>query len=92
MGIQIFSLIVLLVLGASIVALLVFLAMWPGLTAKSRNHPYADAVNIAGWVGMLAGGVLWPMALIWAYATRSDANPVVQPPSDSDNAQGDSTL
>ena len=67
-----FSLIVLLTTVVAIIGLVIGLAMWPGKTARARNHPYAEAVNIAGWVGLLAGGVLWPLALIWAYVTPAD--------------------
>lgn len=69
MFIQFFSLIVLMSLLASIIGAIVALAIWPGRTARARNHPYADAINIAGWVGLIAGGVLWPLALVWAYST-----------------------
>ena len=69
MFIQIFSLIVLTITLVSIIGVIVALAIWPGRTARARIHPYADAVNVAGWVGILAGGVLWPLALVWAYST-----------------------
>ncbi|MCX2980193.1 DUF3302 domain-containing protein [Halieaceae bacterium IMCC14734] len=69
MGIMVFSMIVLLTLLVTALAIFVFLARWPGQTAAARNHPYADAVTVAGWVGLLAGGVLWPLALVWAYLT-----------------------
>jgi hypothetical protein len=36
---------VLLVLLASTVAVVVFLAMLPGMIAKKRNHPWAQAVT-----------------------------------------------
>ena len=73
MFIQVFSLIVLTITLVSIIGVIVALAIWPGRTARARKHPYADAVNVAGWVGMLAGGVLWPLALVWAYSTPVDA-------------------
>jgi len=69
MLIKIFSLVVLVITLASIIGAIVALAVWPGRTARARNHPYADAVQVAGWVGMIAGGVLWPLALVWAYST-----------------------
>lgn len=39
---------------------------------------------MAGWVGMIAGGVLWPLALVWAYSTpvvagRATAHPHGEP-------------
>jgi hypothetical protein len=39
----------------------------PGSIAKKRGHPWAQAVTVAGWVTLLFGFVLWPIALIWAY-------------------------
>ena len=44
----------------------------PGQLAKQRGHPQADAINVAGWVGLLTLGLLWPIALIWAF-TRPHA-------------------
>ena len=58
---------VLFVLILSIVAVVVFLAMLPGTIAKQRNHPWAQAVSVAGWVTLFFGFALWPVVLIWAY-------------------------
>lgn len=66
-GLMIFAWIVLLLLIALILGLFVVLAMLPGKIAASRNHPQADAVNVAGWLGALAMGVFWPLALVWAF-------------------------
>lgn len=80
MFIKVFSLIVLTTLLVTIVGVIVALAIWPGRTARARKHPYADAINVAGWVGMLAGGILWPLALVWAYSTPAVAkSPSVEP-------------
>ena len=49
------------------VAVVIFMAMLPGMIARSRNHPYAQAVSVAGWVTLFFGFVLWPVAVIWAY-------------------------
>ena len=64
---DIFAWIVLVVLLASTVAVVIFLAMLPGMIAKKRNHPWKDAVTVAGWVTLFLGFALWPVALIWAY-------------------------
>lgn len=66
-GLDIFAWIVLIVLVASTAAVLVFLAMLPGMIATKRNHPWTQAVTVAGWVTLFLGFVLWPVALIWAY-------------------------
>jgi membrane-bound acyltransferase YfiQ involved in biofilm formation len=64
---DIFAWIVLVILVASAFAI-VFIAGWlPGHIAKTRGHPYAQAVTVAGWVTLICGFALWPVALIWAY-------------------------
>jgi hypothetical protein len=50
----------------------------PGQIARRRGHPQADAINVAGWLGLLTLGLLWPVALIWAFTrprAASDAEP-----------------
>jgi hypothetical protein len=56
--------IVFLIIGLA--AQIVFLGSLPGKIASKRNHPYADGVNAASWIG-LATGVFWPVAFIWAF-------------------------
>ena len=46
----------------------------PGQIAARRGHPQADAIRVAGWVGLVTLGLLWPVALIWAY-TSTGATP-----------------
>ncbi len=65
--IYLFAWIVLIILALSTVAVIVFLAMLPGYIAKKRNHPWAQAVTVAGWVTLFLGFALWPLVLIWAY-------------------------
>jgi Kef-type K+ transport system membrane component KefB len=65
--IDIFAWIVLIVVIASTVAVVIFLARLPGMIAKGRNHPWAQAVTVAGWVTLFLGFALWPIVLIWAY-------------------------
>jgi uncharacterized BrkB/YihY/UPF0761 family membrane protein len=64
---DIFAWIVLIVLILSTVAVVIFLAMLPGMIAKRRHHPWAQAVTVAGWVTLFLGFALWPVVLIWAY-------------------------
>ena len=66
-ALDIFAWIVLIVLVLSTVAVIVFLAMLPGIIAKKRNHPWAQGVSVAGWVTLFLGFALWPIVLIWAY-------------------------
>lgn len=66
-GLDFFAIFVLVVLIITVIAVFVFLAMLPGRVAQQRNHPQAEAVNVAGWLGALALGVFWPLALVWAF-------------------------
>jgi hypothetical protein len=39
------------------------MAMLPGMIAKGRHHPWAQAVRVAGWVTLFFGFALWPVVL-----------------------------
>jgi uncharacterized membrane protein YidH (DUF202 family) len=45
----------------------------PGVIAKQRNHPQAEAIEITAYLGLLVFP-LWMAALIWAYI-----KPVLKP-------------
>lgn len=64
---DVFAAFILLFLAVMVVAVFIALGMAPGYIAKSRNHPWAQAVEVAGWVTLICGFVLWPVALIWAF-------------------------
>ena len=64
---DIFAWIVLVVLLLSTVFVIVFMAMLPGVIARKRHHPWAEAVTVGGWVTLFLGFVLWPVVLMWAY-------------------------
>ena len=59
------------VLLAAAVILIVSLGGLPGKIARDRHHPQAAAVNVAGWLGLATCGILWPLALIWAFWNSS---------------------
>ena len=53
----------------------------PGQIAERRGHPQADAIRVAGWLGLLTMGLLWPFALVWAFSRppgASSADPALQ--------------
>lgn len=70
-GLDIFAWIVLVVLVVTAIGVFVTLAMLPGKIAAQRQHPYDEAINVAGWLGAFLGGVFWPVALIWAFTHKS---------------------
>ena len=71
---DIFALFVLAVLLLTAIAVIGVLGALPGRIAHARAHPQADAIAVGGWLGLLFGGVLWPLVMIWAY-TRSPGRP-----------------
>lgn len=40
----------------------------PEEIAKKRNHPQADSIHMMCLLSLIMGGMLWPVALIWAYS------------------------
>ena len=65
-ALDIFALVVIVFLIIAFAAVIVILGSLPGQIARKRGHPHADAVNVAGWIG-IATGVLWPFAFVWAF-------------------------
>lgn len=63
---DLFAWIVLAILVASAVAMIFIAGSLPGHIARTRGHPWAQAVRMAGWITLFFGFVLWPIALIWA--------------------------
>jgi len=70
-GLDYFTFVVLAVLIAAGIALAFVLGSLPGKIAVDRDHPQADAIRVAGWLGLLTLGLLFPVALIWAYTKPS---------------------
>ena len=70
-----FALLVLLILGAAVVAAWVVLGMMPGRIARERKHPQSDAIAVCGWWGVITMGLLLPLAFIWAYTTPTANKP-----------------
>ena len=76
-GLDYFTFVVLLLLtGAGLVGA-VFLASLPGKIAADRGHPQADAIRVAGWLGLLTMGLFFPIALIWAYTRPAGSQEIV---------------
>ena len=51
------------------VVIVVNLGKLPGQLAHKWNHPQAGAINAMSWIGIATGGLLWPVAFIWAFTT-----------------------
>ena len=57
------------------VILVVSLGQLPGQLARKWGHPQVAAINVASWLGLATGGLLWPLALIWAFLVPRTADP-----------------
>lgn len=64
---DLFAWIVLAILAASAIAMIWIAGSLPGHIARSRHHPWAEAITVAGWVTLFLGFALWPAVLIWAF-------------------------
>ena len=51
------------------VIIVVNMGKLPGQLARKWGHPQAGAINAMSWIGIATGGVLWPIAFIWAFTT-----------------------
>lgn len=69
-GLDAFALLVLVVLLCTTVGAALVLAALPGRIARERQHPQAEAITVCGWLGLLTG-VVWIVALVWAYTVPS---------------------
>jgi Protein of unknown function (DUF3302) len=81
--IDVFDIIAFVVFGVLLVAVVVIvvtLGSLPGQIAHERGHPQAAAITVAGWLGVVTGGFLWPLALIWAFLRAGAAGPAQSAP------------
>jgi hypothetical protein len=57
------------------VLIIVGLGRLPGQLARKWGHPQAAAVGVAGWIGVATAGLIWPLALVWAFMVPAKAAP-----------------
>jgi hypothetical protein len=77
---DIIAFVVFAVLLVAAVVIVVTLGSLPGQIAHKRAHPQAAAITVAGWLGLVTGGVIWPLALIWAFLKPAAAGPMLSAP------------
>jgi ABC-type Mn2+/Zn2+ transport system permease subunit len=59
------------------VIIVVSLGKLPGQLARKWDHPQASAINAMSWIGIATGGLLWPIAFIWAFTNQFGAKPAI---------------
>ena len=82
-GIDIFAWVVLVTMIASVVVVFVVLGMLPGKVARQREHPQAQAIQVASWLALIFGVAAWPFVMVWAYL-----RPVARPLDQADTSPG----
>ena len=75
-GLDYFTFVVLGLLLTTGLALAFVLGSLPGKIAADRGHPQADAIRVTGWLGLLTFGLLFPVALIWAFTKPTAAEEI----------------
>ena len=45
-----------------------FVHVLPEKIAEKRNHPQAQAIKVLCFLSLIFGGLLWPLAWLWAYS------------------------
>jgi hypothetical protein len=76
------------------VIIVVNLGKLPGQLAQKWNHPQAGAINAMSWIGIATGGLLWPVAFIWAFTTPFGTKSAIKDDdqaSDSADPKADAT-
>ena len=68
------ALLVFAVLIAVAIIIIVFLGQLPARVARQRGHPQDGAIEVASWIGLATFGLLWPLALVWAFVISSAAS------------------
>ena len=64
------------VLIAVAIVIIIFLGQLPGRLARRREHPQAAAITVTSWLGLATLGLLWPIALIWAFIIPGSTPPL----------------
>jgi hypothetical protein len=62
------------------------LHVWPERVAEQKHHPQAAAIQALCLMSLVFGGLLWPLAMLWAYMkpmefklARDDDDPAGRP-------------
>jgi len=62
------AIIVLIVVPAGVIILFWLIHILPEKVAEKRHHPQKDAINTLCLLSLFFGGLLWPLAWLWAYS------------------------
>lgn len=62
------AIIVLIVVPMGVIVVFWLIHILPEKVAEKRHHPQKDAINTLCLLSLFFGGLLWPLAWLWAYS------------------------
>jgi CBS domain containing-hemolysin-like protein len=62
------AIIVLIVVPVGVIVVFWLIHILPEKVAEKRHHPQKDAINTLCLLSLFFGGLLWPLAWLWAYS------------------------
>ena len=62
------AIIVLIVVPVGVIIVFWLIHILPEKVAEKRHHPQKDAINTLCLLSLFFGGLLWPLAWLWAYS------------------------
>lgn len=65
---NVIALVVIFVVPIVLVAVFWFVHVLPEKVAEARDHPQKEAINVLCLLSLFFGGLLWPLAWLWAYS------------------------
>jgi hypothetical protein len=64
---DVIAIIVILVVPVGLIVVFWKLHVLPEKIAEKRHHPHADSIKVLCLLSLFVGGLLWPLAWLWAY-------------------------
>ncbi len=68
---DVMSWVVVIVMPVALVVVFWIVHIWPEKIAEKRQHPQKDAIHALCMLSLVFGGLLWPIAFLWAYTRPS---------------------
>jgi CBS domain containing-hemolysin-like protein len=65
---NVIALFVIFVVPVVLIAVFWYVHVLPEKVAEAREHPQKEAINVLCLLSLVFGGLLWPLAWLWAYS------------------------
>lgn len=64
---DVMAIVVILTVPAAVIVVFWKLHVLPEKIAEKRHHPHAESIKVLCLLSLFVGGLLWPLAWLWAY-------------------------